>query len=347
MSYVIVLLLIGYIVYLIIGKIRKPKASSVKPNEIDVNKPVENPELVAAIEDYKTNPSDEKLPQLYSLINNAIYLALVDMSQVDSEKISENEMVVKKNSVVAFPALTTKDGGNYQPLFTDWKHIYDFTKDKPETMILPAYDAWSFFFRKDNALKGVVINPASDDIILSAEQIETFLYDLKKNRCATDIVDLLNYEFASNTGEVNPELIALAAGNIIGLFMFLSFDFNLSKVEPGTVYLSEQTNILGSKMFYNVIKKLEERGVPADQLVPDENVNYDSNLTYIEVIENIQKPLIDLMNKYELDYESFIDICGDVAAFVVLRVSQKLPINKGLGIVFWGIVQGSKTVPMR
>lgn len=117
MSYVIVLLLIGYIVYLIIGKIRKPKASSVKPNEIDVNKPVENPELVAAIEDYKTNPSDEKLPQLYSLINNAIYLALVDMSQVDSEKISENEMVVKKNSVVAFPALTTKDGGNYQPYY--------------------------------------------------------------------------------------------------------------------------------------------------------------------------------------------------------------------------------------
>ena len=42
--------MIGYLVYPIVGKIRKSKSSPVNPNGIDVNKPVENPELVKAIE---------------------------------------------------------------------------------------------------------------------------------------------------------------------------------------------------------------------------------------------------------------------------------------------------------
>ena len=165
----------------------------------------------------------------------------------------------------------------------------------------------------------------------------------KINSCIGEIVDLIAVKIGNEKREINPRDAILCSGNLIGLFMFLSFDFEYKKLEPGSVLLSEKANELGPKVINRLLLELKNYGI---EIQDNNNSNiYESSLSYLDIMNKVQKDAIEIFSKYNFDYNQATIICISAAAFVIQNVSTNVDANEGVGIAIYGIIQGSKTVP--
>ena len=83
----------------------------------------------------------------------------------------------------------------------------------------------------------------------------------KIDSCIGDIVDLIAIKIGNKKREINPRDAILCSGNLIGMFMFLSFNFDFEKLSPGDVLLSNEANELGSKIISRLLYELKKYGI--------------------------------------------------------------------------------------
>ena len=114
--------------------------------------PIENPDLVAAIEALKTSDSEGVDEALTVELQSAVYLVPY-MTQQDPESTEEGDDFVQL-LVCADP-----EGAEYLPLFTDEEALRAWTKEQPvSAMAFSAEDAWDMVLSQDDC-SGAVVNP--------------------------------------------------------------------------------------------------------------------------------------------------------------------------------------------
>ena len=167
----------------------------------------------------------------------------------------------------------------------------------------------------------------------------------KIDSCIGDIVDLIAIKIGNKKREINPRDAILCSGNLIGMFMFLSFNFDFEKLSPGDVLLSNEANELGSKIISRLLYELKKYGIEIKN--NKDSDLYESSLSYLEILDRLQKDAMDIMSKYDFNYEQAYILCTSAAAFIIQNVSTKVDVNEGFAIALYGIIQGSKTVPYK
>jgi len=138
---------------------------------VDLNKPVENPALITAMQRVATDGSNAAKDQLIFELQRANYLAaMFDDGLKKSPSSMVGETTIQKGST--FGVLSAgKDGKNYLVLFTDWKALQLYTNKKVSGWVLPSKDAWAFVL-EDKTYDGVVINPAHNALPLERPMLE-------------------------------------------------------------------------------------------------------------------------------------------------------------------------------
>jgi len=144
----------------------KQTSSGEKPNTakkappVDLNKPVENPRLVAALVAFEKNQGDGTRQTLWRELKSAVYLIPVRADKLATTPPDKSgKMTVTEDSPISFFMSPDKAGNPFLPIFTDWQEIAKFTKEPVSTLVMPADDLWGFVLNQKN-FHGAVLNPA-------------------------------------------------------------------------------------------------------------------------------------------------------------------------------------------
>jgi len=158
--------LILLIVVLIAAIACKQQSSGEKPNTakneppVDLNKPVENPRLVAALVAFEKNQGDETRQTLWKELKSAVYLIPVRADKLATTPPDKSgKKTVTEDSPISFFMSPDKAGNPYLPIFTDWQEIVKFTKEPVSTLVMPGDDLWAFVLNH-KSFHGAVLNPA-------------------------------------------------------------------------------------------------------------------------------------------------------------------------------------------
>jgi hypothetical protein len=152
------------------GEVRM--TSSIKKPPVDLNKPVENPNLVAALSKFEKDQSDSSRQRLFNELKTAVYLIPVltdNLSTTLPDK--EGRATVTKDSRISFFVSNDMNGNPYLPVFTDWQEIGKFTQKKVNTLVMPANDLWAFILKQDR-FNGAVLNPGDKALHLDKAMIK-------------------------------------------------------------------------------------------------------------------------------------------------------------------------------
>lgn len=144
----------------------KQQSSGEKPNNVkkeppvDLNKPVENPRLLAALAAFEKNQGNETRQTLWKELKSAVYLIPVRADKLATTPPDKSgKMAVTEDSPISFFISADTDGNPFLPVFSDWQEIAKFTKEPVNTIVMPADDLWGFVLNQKN-FHGAVLNPA-------------------------------------------------------------------------------------------------------------------------------------------------------------------------------------------
>lgn len=136
--------------------------SSIRPQtQTDVNKAVENPDLLGLMTGYGRFSSN--IDYLNILIYRIAHAKFLMAMYLDNEPIQNDDGTVTLNegTTIGFPSLTSNDNTSAMPIFTDWNELGKWTtvfdeQHPPKTAINSFQDAVRICADNND---GVVINP--------------------------------------------------------------------------------------------------------------------------------------------------------------------------------------------
>ncbi|CAA0092732.1 Uncharacterised protein [BD1-7 clade bacterium] len=162
--------------------IASSQASADGPPPVDVNTPVTNPNLVAAMERLRTDTSNEAKYHLLLELNKANYLVAIFSDEMHTSEPDENgKSTIEKDSIIKVLNTSDEQGNMYLPLFTDWEAIGKYIDQPVNTLVFPPRDAWDWALKMGN-YHGVVVNPAHNALPLSKGQIEYLASKIAANK---------------------------------------------------------------------------------------------------------------------------------------------------------------------
>ena len=135
---------------------------------IDVNKPVTNPELVDSMNKFLNERSAENEGVLIEKITKAHYLApIILQGEIENG-------ILKAGSTISFKMLTNSLGETFFMAFTDWDELAKWSTEKEETLISTYDDLKSMVLKDTENVKGFVINPYGQNIVITPELMQYF-----------------------------------------------------------------------------------------------------------------------------------------------------------------------------
>lgn len=146
--------------------------------DIDVNKPVENPKLKALfrqLEDCQAEEEHRRLMNqlLEETVLNACFLSVIQLSE-EPEDQGDGKAVFKRGTTMGFPMLTTQDGRQFYPVFTDWMELgkWEAVRGTPPKTLVLRFDDYAAMVLKDGGADGIVIDPFSHNLTLDRAYLE-------------------------------------------------------------------------------------------------------------------------------------------------------------------------------
>ena len=146
--------------------------------DFNINTPIENPKLsniLLHLRETDKNNSDlineyiNEIAKEFAL--NAKCLSIIEIDEDSLEENSENQVIAKEDSKISFIHYETDDNRIFFPIFTGWSELRkgeEFKNKFVNTAVL-TFDDYYSLVKNYNA--GVVINPFSDNLIFSYEDI--------------------------------------------------------------------------------------------------------------------------------------------------------------------------------
>ncbi|MCL2118720.1 MAG: enhanced serine sensitivity protein SseB [Planctomycetaceae bacterium] len=137
----------------------------------DINQPVTNPELIAAIDAMRTTSSHDTEDAVVNALKNARYLCPVTISP-QPESDGSGVSVFKTGTTIVFFGLTDANGNNFLPVYTDWSALRLWRNIPDEQTLVLTYEDISGKVMEDLSFCGFVINPYSHNFQILNDTIE-------------------------------------------------------------------------------------------------------------------------------------------------------------------------------
>lgn len=255
---------------------------------LDINRPVTNPELVNCMNTFfnERNTTNELI--LIEQIEKAHFLVPITLQ---GEIING---VLKEGSHIHIKIISDSSKDTYFMAFTDWEQLSKWSQEKEETLVLTYADLKSIVFKDTDSIKGFVINPYGQNIIITPKLMEYFQQrkseiTLKKDSkiflgqpadYPYEMVDAL-IAFFKNRKEVDSAYLFLAhrEEDITPNLLFV-IDFSGDKMELFPQIADIAQNYLGKNDFVDIIALDTSFGKDATK---DATPFYKKN--YLEIIK--------------------------------------------------------------
>lgn len=148
--------------------------TNITPNIDDVNMPIENPMLKGLLAGrYQTWISDIQERIQKEILEHAKFLVIVAFDILPEDN-GDGTATFQKKSTMKFPFLTSQEGEEYQPVYTDWTELQGWgtgDEPKPNTITMRVQDVFSLL-ESNPEMKGMVVNPFSDNLRVDREQFQ-------------------------------------------------------------------------------------------------------------------------------------------------------------------------------
>lgn len=158
------------------------KNKAEEKEKIDLNKPVENPELIKAFTEFRSNKTEENLQLVIDGLIKANFIILFYSDQLKTTTDSEGNLFIDKGSIINFLNCFDKEDKALLPVFTDWQEV-DLWITKREnninSFIMSTFEAFEWVANSDSHV-GIVINPGSTGWTMNKEKVKNFLMDFNK-----------------------------------------------------------------------------------------------------------------------------------------------------------------------
>lgn len=140
-----------------------PTPPNVTP-PVDLNKPVSNPDLVAAISAFMRSRTRINIESLQRELNRAVYLLPTIMDDGAMEQSAPGQMTIRAGSKLKIPVVGDQEP--YLPLFTDWEALRAWIQVPVSGMVVPADQAWDLAMSN---YAGAAVNPGTLTLSLPRE----------------------------------------------------------------------------------------------------------------------------------------------------------------------------------
>jgi hypothetical protein len=144
---------------------KKGGATATPP--VDLNTPVENPKVVAAIRDFADASTPKTQDALTRALRAANFLVPMFTDEIKSSPIDEGSVSFEAGSKLKLLACTNEDDEVLLPLFTDWPAIREWTDEPASTLVMPAAEAFDLAASDEYA--GAVVNPGGYSLPLGKD----------------------------------------------------------------------------------------------------------------------------------------------------------------------------------
>lgn len=144
---------------------------------MDINSPVENPELVMKIHNYMSSQSDEDEKKLREALIKAKFLAPVSLKNWKSN--SKGKQVLEHDVEFRLMSIQDKENNIYLPAFTDWNEISKWRNDDELKTIIFTFQDYAKIFMNNKEMVGLVINPYGENLVINKQQIEGIISESK------------------------------------------------------------------------------------------------------------------------------------------------------------------------
>ena len=134
---------------------------------VDVNKPLENPMFVAAVEAFQKTPNTETEAAFFAQIKQAHFLLVLHEKLSHDAPDADGKFTLKEKSTISFPMLSPPNSAPIFFGFTDWSALYAWRNEpNQQTMILSFDDVAAMVLRENFDCAGFLVNAASHDFFL-------------------------------------------------------------------------------------------------------------------------------------------------------------------------------------
>lgn len=138
---------------------------------MDVNKPIENTQLLERLEILKSSYSHQLEYEFFvELISAHLLTPITEDSLIGC---TEGQSILKEGATIKFIHLSDDTGNDYIPAFTDWDELRKWNNAKNiKTLILSFDDYKALVSGDESSLKGFVLNPFGQNILFDKDLIQ-------------------------------------------------------------------------------------------------------------------------------------------------------------------------------
>ncbi|MCF2661459.1 SseB family protein [Pseudoflavonifractor phocaeensis] len=138
----------------------------------DMNKPVANPELLAAVERMNRENSRESREAVLDLvITTARFLAPVTITPAPQEQVS-GQAALGQDTQIQFQLLANQEGQPFFPAFTSWEELRKLCGPKNQQTLVLTFDDYSAMVVRDVRAAGFVVDPFGASLSFDRAMVE-------------------------------------------------------------------------------------------------------------------------------------------------------------------------------
>jgi hypothetical protein len=166
----------------IFGQNKKTKENKY----IDINKPIENPELKKSFSTFIANKNEKNLEVVVRNLIKANFIVLVYTDEMKTTKGNQTGVtIIDTGSKIKYFNIFNSDNKPFLPLFTDWQEVDLWLKTRDSYtngFIMTSFEVFEWI-ATDKFYNGVVINPGSIVWTMGKDKLKNFRYRRLERCC--------------------------------------------------------------------------------------------------------------------------------------------------------------------
>jgi quinol monooxygenase YgiN len=139
---------------------------------VDVNRPVENPSFVMAMNELLATPSPASEAAFLEELRKAHFLAPVAITPQPQPADETGKTTLQESTTIAFQMITNDAQQNFFLLFTDWEELRKWRNEPhQQTLIVTFEDLSAMILHEKDTSSGLVLNPYGQNLLLEKDRI--------------------------------------------------------------------------------------------------------------------------------------------------------------------------------
>ncbi|MEO8195524.1 MAG: hypothetical protein ABI689_02255 [Thermoanaerobaculia bacterium] len=146
---------------------------------------------------------------------------------------------------------------------------------------------------------------------------------------------------------VHPETAVAAVAGMAGSFLLRSFGFELEALAPGTVVLSDEANLQGTRLIQILGGVLAHGGVELDREILSRGPDPDRQprLDFFARQAALEAAFVAVGARQKLALREAAEAAAAATGFLIQQFAEELDPSVAFGIAVYGFIEGAKTVP--